>query len=1006
MKNFLRFVLLFLFASSASFAQLTFNATTTPSCDNDGSVTFNFTSGVPPYTISYYDPVAQSTITVQGNTVSGLYHGNYWFSISDGSGLTGYYSQQISAVVSYAVQITPETCGWSNGAISLTPVNGTAPFTIVWQSQPSSFNLTNLPSGEYEGVLTDAAGCWVEVGEVDSMNTSVVVPDSSIMNFQVVTTVSNCNNGTATIAASNGLAPYSYSWNLTPAQNGPFANALAPNVPITAFITDANGCLEDTTFYLSTTVNINVTTNTTMETCLQSNGSAMAGAMGGQAPYTYNWSTGASGTTITNLSQGYYSVQVIDANGCITNTGVYVSRTTPIVGNPTSTASSCSVNNGTATVNPSGGVGPYSFLWNTNPVQTTQTAVGLAPQATYNVMITDANGCTRSGGVFVSQNSTLGVSFNSTPEQCNLSNGTATVNVYGGVAPYTYAWSNGATVASVNALQHGNYSVQVTDAANCVKTKSGLVGHVSPINVSVNVNNASCVFTADGSITASVTGGTPPYTYQWSNGSNTSTATGLLPGNYAVHVVDANGCDGGESLITVGYSTVMGCASVISGKVFHDLNNNCLKDSNEPGLSDVWVCALPGGGCEQTDFLGNYSFVVAPGTYTIQQTTPSAYLQSCLPGSIAINTVAGTNYPGNNFADTTYFVVNHQVLKTNYTLPVTGNSYTQVITAKNLGSTNLPAQVVHRIDPGLTFLSSNPSPNAFNPATNELIFSPVNASPSYPQNINIQLQVPTTMLLGSSLLSVDTIFCAIPDDFPVNNWVNIMETVVGPYDPNYISVNPKGLGPEGYITAANPELEYEIHFQNLGTYLAQNVVVTDTIDPSVDIASFQYLTSSHPCQISVDANRLMTFTFSNINLPDSTSDPLGSNGFVRFKFNQQPNLPVGTIITATAAIYFDYNPPVITNMARNEIALPTGLKEENISFGLRPNPANNLVKMQWTEEGNHQITICDISGRMVFQTTAQNSLELSVANFSPGLYFVEVYGAKGRGVQKLMVTKN
>lgn len=317
----------------------------------------------------------------------------------------------------------------------------------------------------------------------------------------------------------------------------------------------------------------------------------------------------------------------------------------------------------------------------------------------------------------------------------------------------------------------------------------------------------------------------------------------------------------------------------------------------------------------------------------------------------------------------------------------------------------MPAQVVHRFDPGLTFLSSNPLPNAFNPATNELTFSPVNAAPAYPKNINIQLQVPTTMLLGSSLLSVDTISCAIPDDFPVNNWVNISETVVGPYDPNYISVNPKGLGPEGYITAANPELEYEIHFQNLGTYLAQNVVVTDTIDASVDIASFQYLTSSHSCQISVDANRLMTFTFSNINLPDSTSDPLGSNGFVRFKFNQQPNLPVETIITATAAIYFDYNPPVITNMARNEIALPTGLKEENFEFSMRPNPASDFVNIQLVEGGIHQLILSDISGKQLMKMNASGSVKMDVSSLPSGVYLVEITGSTSRKVQKLMVTR-
>jgi len=149
----------------------------------------------------------------------------------------------------------------------------------------------------------------------------------------------------------------------------------------------------------------------------------------------------------------------------------------------------------------------------------------------------------------------------------------------------------------------------------------------------------------------------------------------------------------------------------------------------------------------------------------------------------------------------------------------------------------------------------------------------------------------------------------------------------------------------------------------------------------------------------------MTFTFSNINLPDSTSDPLGSNGFVRFKFNQQPNLPVGTIITATAAMYFDYNPPVITNMARNEIALPTGLKEENFEFSMRPNPASDFVNIQLVEGGIHQLILSDISGKQLMKMNASGSVKMDVSSLPCGVYLVEITENTSRKVLKLMVTR-
>jgi len=205
----------------------------------------------------------------------------------------------------------------------------------------------------------------------------------------------------------------------------------------------------------------------------------------------------------------------------------------------TSTPDTCSNNTGTATAYAWNGTAPYSYLWSNG--QTTQTITGLS-SGTYSVTVTDANNTIFSATVVVN-NTILSVISSVVPVSCfGGNNGSATVTVSGGIPPFTYLWSNAQTTQTATGLAVGSYSVVVTDATGCSITLSTVVTGSPLLSTNSYSTPSSCFTCPDGSATTNVNGGTPPYSYQWSNGQTTPGITGITPGSYTVCITDANGC--------------------------------------------------------------------------------------------------------------------------------------------------------------------------------------------------------------------------------------------------------------------------------------------------------------------------------------------------------------------------------------------------------------------------------------------------------------------------------
>jgi len=223
-------------------------------------------------------------------------------------------------------------------------------------------------------------------------------------------------------------------------------------------------CLGLTTVQANEGVDANGITlipNSSYATCLTSaDGTATVIASGGVQPYTYQWSTGQTFVVAWSLLPGDYQVTVTDATGCTASTTVTVEPGPEGIWlMPSSTPASCGACDGTAQPHPMLGAPPYTYQWSDG--QTTELATGLCP-GEYTVTVTDTQGCANSATVFVGSQGNLIVNGSGTDAACSSNDGTATANPSGGMAPYTYNWSNGGNTQTISGLAPGTYTVTVT----------------------------------------------------------------------------------------------------------------------------------------------------------------------------------------------------------------------------------------------------------------------------------------------------------------------------------------------------------------------------------------------------------------------------------------------------------------------------------------------------------------------------------------------------------------
>jgi hypothetical protein len=381
------------------------------------------------------------------------------------------------------------------------------------------------------------------------MSDTIIVSQPSAL-FVATNAISNVlcngnNNGSASVNASGGTPPYSYSWTPAGGNSAGASNLAAGNYTVT--VTDALLCDNAININISEPPALTVFTTSSPASCGVSNGTATCTPSGGTPPYSYVWSpTGGNASTATGLPAGNYSVTVTDSNNCMQTANVAVNNS----GAPALTVQSITNilchgdSTGSASVNISGGTPPFNYTWSPsggNGPSATNLAAG-----NYLLTVNDGNNCISTINVTITEPDAIAINLQTTNVSCfGGCDGVAITNATGGTGTYTYQWCDTSTSPSLNGLCAMNCIVLVTDANNCVVNQSFIITQpTTPVVLSIAHADASCAGCPDGWASATVNGGNSPYSYLWNTipPQTTSLISNLLQGTYVVCVTDSNNC--------------------------------------------------------------------------------------------------------------------------------------------------------------------------------------------------------------------------------------------------------------------------------------------------------------------------------------------------------------------------------------------------------------------------------------------------------------------------------
>ncbi|MEL6659455.1 MAG: hypothetical protein AAFR36_23535, partial [Bacteroidota bacterium] len=517
--------------------------TVDPVCAEDsGSIEIIASAGTEPYTYSWsHDDTATS------NTLMGLTAGEYTVTVSDADGCSSTLTTTLSYSGGPVATITNQEnslCSDDNGSIEVEVNDGIPPYTYSW-SHDGSLNApiaSGLSAGTYSLTVTDSNGCF------SSITTEITFTAGPSLSWAEVIDASCAeDNGSLTVAVSDGTEPYSYDWSHDGTLNDATASSLAPG-DYSVTVTDANGCMAVLSNTVSAADLFILFPVQTQPTCNGlSDGGIMAEVEGGIAPYTFVWSTGTTGETIDGLPAGTYSVTATDSQGCQASASLEIENLDDLILNFNTTGPGCNgEEDATAEVIVSNGSGDYTYSWDAPGNPETAMISGLAA-GDYTVTVTDVTGCIAEATVNIADTPELSLASTSSASCLNLLNGTATVTPQSGSDPYTYLWDDGdgQTTATAMDLAPGIYNVTVTDADGCSGTTSVLVDAAAAVEIEISeLIQPDCIANPAGSATVNVTAGSGDYTYAWDDplGQSTPTASGLDPGTYTVTVTDLNGC--------------------------------------------------------------------------------------------------------------------------------------------------------------------------------------------------------------------------------------------------------------------------------------------------------------------------------------------------------------------------------------------------------------------------------------------------------------------------------
>lgn len=460
----------------------------------------------------------------------------------------------------------------------------------------------------------------------------------------------------------------------------------------------------------------------------------------------------------------------------------------------------------------------------------------------------------------------------------------------------------------------------------------------------------------------------------------------------------------------------------IEGTVFIDSNNNGILDAGENGIPYQWVTV--GAYYAYTDANGNYSAIVPAGTYTVSYTPSGAYTGYTVttPTSYTVNaTVIGTIYGGNHFG--VYIApgtVNLSVSITPHTTVTPGFPAWYDIQVCNIGANATGATLTMNYDAGLTFDYANPAESSHNATTHTLTWNLPLMLPGDCDYIWVDFNALASLSIGASTFENVFVTPTIGTDIDMsNNFDSVHQVVTGSWDPNNkLSVQTNTFNSnQQTISSLNPDqwITYTVNFQNTGTAPAVNIVVIDQLSVDLDANSFTMLNASHQCNVSRN-NNMVNFNFSGIFLPDATTNEPASHGFVTFKLKSNNGLPVWHVISDDAAIYFDFNVPVITAPADVTMIGPLATQNAasaDVQPSVYPNPFAQQATVSYSlvKESEVAVEIYDLAGKKVMQLVngkqlaGKHAVTISSGSLSRGMYLLKATVNGNIFTQKISATE-
>ncbi len=724
-----------------------------------------------------------------------------------------------------------------------------------------------------------------------------------------------------------------------------------------------------------------ITSPTCHNTC---DGSVTLNVAGGIPPFNYVWNNGQTTPVQTNLCAGVYIVTITDVQFNSKVDSIIVTAPTPINVLGFVEPDRCQ-GNGRVTVTANGGTPFYTYTWSNGSINPNLFNI---PTGVYTLTITDASGCTATESFFV-PDSSMELTATTINPTCGQSNGSIMVDVTRGVSPFSYRLDGNSPQPTneFTNLPEGNYTVRVTDSSLCVQAINIALSRVQIIVdkvIPADCNNTK------GEIMVKAVGGNPPYTFAWSNGASGPNVDNLSIGGYSVTVTDSSGCSSHKNVL-IEYAS--NCVREIAGQVFYDVNANCKYDSTD-ALAYNKLVRISSAGTTTWVSVNNDGFYAATlplGFYTIEPVFNPGETPFCPAGGKRQVDISVIGSP----IDTLDFAIEIIPVRDASVQSVsaiarpgfTANVWVTVKNHSNIAHTQEGTATL-ALDSRTTPITAHTGGSiSGNTITWNYSLAP-GASKSF--MANIQIAPPPIVEINDTLVHIATITPTTIDDVASNNTDTLRVRVQGSYDPNDKLVNLPAN-----ILAKDTVFKYTIRFQNTGTDTAFTVVIRDTLDLNLNPYTFRNFTSSHPMTPVFVTNDIIEFRFDNIYLVDSfTNEPL-SHGFVTFFINRLSAIPVGTSISNSASIYFDYNLPIKTNTVVNTLVNPSvGIEGVKINGDVRifPNPSRDRFFIQLPENMSANTLLYDLSGKHVAATSTN---ELHVSSLPVGMYLCKVQLSNG-----------